>query len=93
MVGKGFVGGESCSTGVIGKLLKSKEAVCINTGKSVNFENAQDEYIILEGVAGKDTPFEGAKSIQAIKRNQYYIIRDYFYTAGKFLIEINFFFL
>jgi len=73
--------------------LKSKEAVCINTGKSVNFENAQDEYIILEGVAGKDTPFEGAKSIQAIKRNQYYIIRDYFYTAGKFLIEINFFFL
>ena len=93
VVGKGLVGGESCSTRAIGKLLKSMDAVCINNGKSVNFENAEYKYVILEGVGVKDTPFEEEKSIQVIKRSQYYIIRDNFYTAGKFLIDIVFFFL
>ena len=61
-----------------------KISVCITVGHAVNFEDLGN-YMMINGSAVKDTPFEVAdKSSVPIKNGYGYVVRDQFNESGKF---------
>jgi len=75
----------SCSADKVGKILGDLSGVCIGNGSSAMAFNADGaEYIVMKGSAVEGTPFEEVDEILPVKRTANYIIRDYFYSNGKY---------
>ena len=55
--------------------------ICFGT-TGILFASGNPVYIILKGMAAKDTPFEDNVNSVAVKRDPAFIVRDQFYTAG-----------
>jgi len=83
-VNEGLIGGSSCNSESVGKLLTGESAACITSGSSIAFEDDDDDYIIMNGSAVEGTPFENADEIKAVKRSVNYIIIDKHFTTSMY---------
>jgi len=84
IVKRSLVGGSSCSSNTIGKLINDKSAVCISSGKSIAFEEEEDDHMIMKGAAVEGTPFENVNEIKAVKHSANYVIIDKHLTTSMY---------